>query len=143
MPLCGLTCKKVFERIHFRLNSKLTQTPPRPPPESFKLPSKHPPDSFQTHSRHHTDALQTFQTPLRNLQLHFLTTKSCCSQISSNPSGGWVVVVYRYIIMPLCGPTCKKVLARIQFRLDSELYPSVAITNVTSLSRVVPSSLNR
>ena len=42
--------------------------------------------------------------------------------------GGWVVVVvYRYIIMPLRGPSCKKVLARIQFRLNSKLDPSVAI----------------
>ena len=35
-------------------------------------------------------------------------------------------MVYRYIIMPLCGPTCKMVLARIQFRLNSKLDPSVA-----------------
>ena len=29
--------------------------------------------------------------------------------------------------MPLRGPTCKMVLARIQFRLNSKLDPSVAI----------------
>ena len=38
-----------------------------------------------------------------------------------------VVVVYRYIIMPLRGPTCKMVLARIQFRLNSKLALGVAI----------------
>ena len=32
--------------------------------------------------------------------------------------GGWVVVVYRYIIMPLRGPTCNMVLARIQLRVE-------------------------
>ena len=37
-----------------------------------------------------------------------------------------MVVVYRYIIMPLRGPTCKMVLARIQFPLNSKLDPSVA-----------------
>ena len=36
------------------------------------------------------------------------------------------MVVYRYIIMPLRGPTCKMVLARIQSRLNSKLDPSVA-----------------
>ena len=42
--------------------------------------------------------------------------------------GGYVVVVvYRYIIMPLRGPTCKRVLARIQARLNFKLNPSVAI----------------
>ena len=32
-----------------------------------------------------------------------------------------VGVVYSYTIVPLCGPTCKIVLARIQFRLNSML----------------------
>ena len=38
-----------------------------------------------------------------------------------------VVVVYRYIIMPLRGPTCKLGLARIQLKLNSKLGPSMAI----------------
>ena len=42
-----------------------------------------------------------------------------------------VVVVYRYIIMPLRGPTCKRVLARIQARLNFKLDPSVAKTFIT------------
>ena len=70
---CGLTCKKVFERIHFRLKSKLTQTPPRPPTESFQLPSKHPssrllPDTFQTSYRQSPDTLQTLSRPSKHLQ---------------------------------------------------------------------------
>ena len=109
----------------------LIQKISNPFPETLQTTSRHPLDFSQTPSRHHTDTLKTLQTPSRNLQLHFHTTKSCCSQISSNPSGGggggggWVV--YRYIIMPLRGPTCKMVLARIQFRLNSKLDPSVAI----------------
>ena len=52
------------------------------------------------------------------------------TQKTSNPSGGWVVggwVVYRYIIMPLRGPTCKWGLARIQVKLNSKFDLSVAI----------------
>ena len=37
------------------------------------------------------------------------------------------MVVYRYIIMPLRGQTCKKELARIQVKLNSKLGPSMAI----------------
>ena len=39
--------------------------------------------------------------------------------------GGWVV--YRYIIMPLRGPTCKLGLARNQVKLNSKLGPSMTI----------------
>ena len=117
----------------------LIQKNSNPFPDTLHTTSRHPLDSSQTPSRHHTDTLKTLQTPSRNLQLHFHTTKSCCSQISSNPSGGgggWVV--YRYIIMPLRGPTCKMVLARIQFRLNSKLDPSVAILICASPSSLTP-----
>ena len=125
----------VLARIQFRLNFNLT-----------KKASNNLPDTLQTQSRHYTDTLQTFQTPSMNLLLHFHTTKRCWSQISSNPSGGWVggvwVVVYRYIIMPLRCPTCKMVLARIQFPLNSKLDPSVAKCRrdlrVYLLNRVYP-----
>ena len=97
MLLHGPTCTIVLVRIQFlplevsRHLQDLIQKISNPFPDTLHTTSRHPLDSYQTPSRHHTDTLKTLQTPSRNLQLHFHTTKSSCSQISCNPSGGgWV-----------------------------------------------------
>ena len=51
--------------------------------------------------------------------------------------GGGGGGLHRYIIMPLHGPTYKMVLARIQFRLISNLDPSVAKDNLIKISKMM------
>ena len=96
----------------------------------FPIASNHLRDTLQTHSRQLPDTIQTLFRPSKHLLGTFyyisIPLKDAVpkSQVTRRVV---VVVVYRYIIMPLRGPTCKIVLARIQFRLNSKLDLCVAI----------------
>ena len=102
--------------------------------------------TFQTPSRLLSDTIQTLSRASKHIPGTFcyisisLKDPVPKSQVTRRV-GGWVVV-YRYIIMPLRCPTCKMVLARIQFPLNSKLDPSVAKCRrdlrVYLLNRVYP-----
>ena len=103
-------------------------------------------------SRQHLQSYR-LQTPFRHYQATCLTFTRYLAHSDKifdlavggwlrSLCGGWVgcgvyVVVYRYIIMPLRGPTRKMVLVRIQFRLNSKLDPSVAIVFTGPLGQTV------
>ena len=120
-------------RVLNRLNLDWISSWSRKLPITFQTPSRLLSDTFQTPYRHFPDLPNTSQEPF----YIFISLKDPVpkSQVTRRV-GGWVVV-YRYIIMPLCGPTCKMVLARIQFRLHSMLDPSVAINNMENFNKLV------
>ena len=89
--------------------------------DTFQAPSSHLTYTFQTLSEHLMDTFQTTSIPLKAAVYKFQVTHCVVVGLV----GGWVV--YRYIIMPLCGPTCKKGLASIQVKLSSKLGLSKAM----------------
>ena len=90
-------------------------------PDPLRTPSRHLTNTFQTLSEHLMDTFQTTSIPLKAAVYKFQVTHCVVVGLV----GGWVV--YRYIIMPLCGPTCKKGLASIQVKLSSKLGLSKAM----------------
>merc|ERR1712237_80052 len=97
------------------------QTPYGHLPDTFQPPSSHLTNTFQTLSEHLMDTFQTTSITLKAAVYKFQVTNCVVVGLV----GGWVV--YRYIIMPLCGPTCKKGLASIQVKLSSKLGLSKAM----------------
>ena len=97
------------------------RTPSRHLTDNFKTPSSHLTNTFQTLSEHLMDTFKTTSIPLKAAVNKFQVTHCVVVGLV----GGWVV--YRYIIMPLCGPTFKKGLASIQVKLSSKLGLSKAM----------------
>ena len=110
----------------FQVDIDTSKTPSRKPQITFQTPG-----TLQTHSKNFPDTIQTLPRPSKQLPGTFcyisipLKDDVPKSQVTRRVVG-WLVV-YWYIIMPLCSPTCKMVLTRIQFILNSKLDPRVAI----------------
>ena len=103
-------------------------TPSRHLPNTFLTPSWHFSDTFQTPSEHPQD---TLCTPTRHQpNFNFPGYIEHCFQVRHRVGGWWVVGGGpTYIIMPLRGPTCKWGLARIQAKLNSQVWPECGKNN--------------